>query len=191
MYHLKKEKPNFIQNYREFCSNIVFKYFPDYEKAGILHCLKVIRLLTDLINISLMFSSCIGSKWWISDTETIGLWQTCALDGSNTCLDYNEEELNFTEKSVRILIALACCCMLATVLLSTFGIFTSRSHGIFHSISTISATICMFLALVLFTLTTASDGIGVYGWSYIVGWTSVVLLSWCFIYCTISAFSDG
>ena len=190
--------------YKELCLKITSHFFPDYERAGVIHFLKVVRMITDLISTSLLIASCVGDSWINrGDIASIGLWRHCwviqASDGGGIehCQELTGEEMSFGERSCRIFIVLSCLCMFSAIMLSVFGIFTSRSHGIFHSISTLSAVLCTVIALVIFTVSTPSgtslDGRDEsFGWAYILGWTSVTFsfVCWLLIYCTMSVFND-
>lgn len=189
--------------YKEFCLNLTFKYFPDYERAGVIHCLKVVRLITDLICISLLIACCVGDTWlYQGDTASIGLWRHCwtvtTSDGDvidEICRELTGDEMTFAEKSCRIFAVMSCLCMLSALLLSLFGIFSSRSHGAFHSISILSSVTCTVAALVLFSLSSPLNYYGdntSYGWAYIVGWTCVAftMVCWSLVYCTMSVFND-
>ena len=186
--------------YKELCLNLTYKFFPDYERAGVIHCLKVVRMCTDLIATSLLIASCIGISWIEqADIASYGLWRQCFTiltsngDLVEHCRELTGDDMTFAGKSCRIFVVMACLCMISAVMLSAFGIFTSRSHGLFHSISTLSGIVCAIIGLVLFTSPSAISNIEeTFGWSYILGWTSVAFnfVCWLLIYCTMSAFND-
>ena len=187
--------------YKELCLNLTYKFFPDYERAGVIHCLKVVRMCTDLIATSILIASCVGISWIDhDDIASYGLWRQCftivtsSSDTIEPCRELTGDDMTFTGKSCRIFIVMSCLCMLSAVMLSAFGIFTSRSHGLFHSISTLSGVTCAILGLVLFSTPTSaiSSAEETFGWAYILGWTSVAFsfVCWLLIYCTMSAFND-
>jgi len=189
------------KHFRSFCFYIVYSYFPDYEKAGILHCVKVVRFLVDIISTGFFLLTSIGQVWVTTPYVEIGLWQYC-FSRDEECVMYSEETLTLSGKAVRVMVALSCLCMLAATAFSVFGLFSSKTRGTFHSIATVSACCCLACALIIFTVqansTSPSPLLEIkeqnfrFGWTYIVGWTSVcfTFIAWVIVFCSVTALNE-
>ena len=177
-------------------------YFPDYEKAGILHCVKVVRLLVDLMAVSFFLLTSVGQAWVTTPSIEMGLWRYC-FTADDHCVMYNEDTLTFVEKAARVMVALSCLCILAATAFSIFGLFSSKTRGTFHSMATVSACCCLASAMIIFTVQVNSalpsalqlmeEGEDYqFGWTYIVGWTSVwfTFLAWIVVFCSVTALNE-